>query len=91
MAIKLAEYTGGAHIYMKVMLDSKRIEEIDVYFRADGEHIVTSADDAPANHPAGLRAGLPHLTMAGWRPAETPGHTARCRGKPKDKRKRGKS
>ena len=37
MAIKLAEHTSGAHIYMRVMLDSKRIEEIDVYFRADGE------------------------------------------------------
>lgn len=55
MAIKLAEHTYGSHIYMRVMLDSGRIEEIDVYFRADGEHIVTSADYVPANHPAGLR------------------------------------
>ena len=55
MAIKLAEHTSGAHIYMRVMLESKRIEEIDVYFRADGEHIVTSADHWPGSHPAGLR------------------------------------
>lgn len=55
MAIKLIEHTYGAHIYMKVMLDSKRIEELDVYFRDDGEHIITSADHWPENHPAGLR------------------------------------
>ena len=55
MAIKLAERTNGAHIYMRVMLESKRIEEIDVYFREDGEHIITSADHWPENHPAGLR------------------------------------
>ena len=40
---------------MKIMLDSKRIEELDVYFRDDGEHIITSADHWPENHPAGLR------------------------------------
>lgn len=42
--IKLEEYTYGSHIYMKMRLDSKRIEAIDVYIREDGEHYITSAD-----------------------------------------------
>ena len=29
MAIKLAEHTDGTHIYMRLRLDNKRIEEID--------------------------------------------------------------
>ena len=44
MAEKLYEYTNWSHIYMKMRLDNKRIEEIDVYIRNDGEHYVTSAD-----------------------------------------------
>ena len=44
MAVKLEEHTYGNHIYMKMRLDNKRIEEIDVYLRNDGEHYVTSAD-----------------------------------------------
>ena len=44
MPEKLMEHTYGNHIYMKMRLDNKRIEEIDVYFRNDGEHYVTSAD-----------------------------------------------
>ncbi len=44
MPEKLIEYTYGNHIYMKMRLDNKRIEEIDVYLRNDGEHYVTSAD-----------------------------------------------
>lgn len=44
MAIKLEERTYGTHIYMKMYLDNKRTEEIDVYLRSDGEHYVTSAD-----------------------------------------------
>ena len=55
MAIKLREHTCGNHIYMCVQLDSGRIEELDVYLRNDGEHIVTSADHCPENHPQGLR------------------------------------
>jgi hypothetical protein len=55
MAIKLREHTDANHIYMCVQLDSGRIEELDVYLRNDGEHIVTSADHCPENHPAGLR------------------------------------
>ena len=44
MPEKLVEHTYGTHIYMKMKLDNKRIEEIDVYLRKDGEHYVTSAD-----------------------------------------------
>ena len=44
MSVKLEEHTYGNHIYMKMRLDNKRIEEIDVYLRNDGEHYVTSAD-----------------------------------------------
>ena len=44
MPEKLIEHTYGNHIYMKMKLDNKRIEEIDVYLRKDGEHYVTSAD-----------------------------------------------
>ena len=29
---------------MKMVLDNKRVEEIDVYLRNDGEHYVTSVD-----------------------------------------------
>lgn len=42
--VKLVEHTNGSHIYMKMKLDNKRIEEIDVYIREDGEHYKTSAD-----------------------------------------------
>lgn len=44
MPKKLIEHTYGTHIYMKMRLDDKRIEEIDVYLRNDGKHYVTSAD-----------------------------------------------
>lgn len=44
MAVKLEEHTYGTHIYMKMRLDNKRIEEIDVYLCNGGEHYVTSAD-----------------------------------------------
>ena len=44
MAVKLEEHTYGTHIYMKMRLDNKRIEEIDVYLRNNGEHYVTSVD-----------------------------------------------
>lgn len=55
MAVKLSEHTYGGHIYMRLRLDSHRIEEIDVYLRSDGIRYVTSADHCPENHPAGLR------------------------------------
>ena len=44
MTVKLEEHTYGTHIYMKMELNSGRVEEIDVYLRNDGEHYVTSAD-----------------------------------------------
>lgn len=55
MAIKLSEHTYGSNVYMRVLLDSGRIEELTVFFRDDGEHIETSADYCPENHPVGLR------------------------------------
>ena len=55
MATKLEEYTNGTHIYMRLRLDSRRIEEIDVYITEKGKTYVTSADHRPENHPAGLR------------------------------------
>ena len=55
MATKLAEHTNGTHIYMRLRLDSGRIEEIDVYLREDGTTYRTSADHCPENHPADLR------------------------------------
>lgn len=42
--VKMIVHTYGTHIYMKMCLDNRRIEEIDVYLRNDGEHYVTSAD-----------------------------------------------
>lgn len=43
--VKLAEHTYGRHIYMRMMLDNKRIEEIDVYISQNGEETYkTSAD-----------------------------------------------
>jgi hypothetical protein len=41
---KLVEHTYGTHIYMKMELDNKSIEEIDVYIREDGERYKTSGD-----------------------------------------------
>lgn len=53
MPEKLIEHTYGTHIYMKMRLDDKRIEEIDVYLLNNGEHYyVTSAD-----HGMGLCSG----------------------------------
>ena len=44
---KLIEHTYGSHIYMKLMLDKERIEEIDVYLKSDGNHTyITSADNS---------------------------------------------
>ena len=42
--LKLIEHTYGPHIYMKLQLDNGRIEEIDVFYRPDGVHYITSAD-----------------------------------------------
>ena len=54
-AAKLCERTNGAHIYMRLRLDSGRIVEIDVYLREDGITYRTSADHCPGDHPDDLR------------------------------------
>jgi len=47
MAIKLAEQTNGPHIFMRLRLDSGRVEEIDAYITEEGWRYVTSADRTP--------------------------------------------
>ena len=47
MAVKLTEQTNGPHIYMRLSLDSGRVEEIDAYTTEKGWHYVTSADRTP--------------------------------------------
>ena len=47
MAIKLAEQTNGPHIFMRLRLDSGRVEEIDAYTTEKGWRYVTSADRTP--------------------------------------------
>lgn len=42
---KLIEHTYGTHIYMKIQLQDKRIEEIDVFIRDNGMTFRTSADN----------------------------------------------
>lgn len=42
MAIKLAEQTNGPHIFMRLRLDSGRVEEIDAYTTEKGWHYVMS-------------------------------------------------
>ena len=36
MAVKLAEQTNGPHIFMRLRLDSGRVEEIDAYTTEEG-------------------------------------------------------
>lgn len=55
MVYEITEQTNGGHIYMKLRLDSGRVEEIDVFLHTDGIHYRTSADHCPENHPVGLR------------------------------------
>lgn len=38
MAVKLTEQTNGSHIYMRLRLDSGRVEEIDAYTTEKGWH-----------------------------------------------------
>ena len=52
MAIKLVEHTHGNHIYMKMVLDNRRIEEVDVYLDRNGKMIYkTSADKGMRLNP----------------------------------------
>ena len=41
---KLKEHTYGTHIYMQLELNGKTYE-VDCFFRNDGEHYKTSADE----------------------------------------------
>lgn len=43
MAIKLAEQTNGPHIFMRLRLDSGRVEEIDAYTTEKGWRYVNNA------------------------------------------------
>ena len=56
MARKLIEHTYGPHIYMQLQLDCGAIVEIDVYFREDGTHYRTSADNDPATRQTIIKA-----------------------------------
>lgn len=47
MAVKLAEQTNGPHIFMRLRLDSGRVEEIDAYITKEVWRYVTSADRTP--------------------------------------------
>lgn len=47
MPVKLAEETDGAHIFMRLKLDSGQIEEIDAYIQENGWRYRTSADRRP--------------------------------------------
>ena len=43
---KLVEHTYGLSAFMRMELDGKQ-EEVSVYWRNDGEHYSTTADDNP--------------------------------------------
>ena len=58
MAIKLAEHTDGTHIYMRLRLDNKRIEEIDAYITETGWTYHTSADNNPDFPKPEIRAQI---------------------------------
>ena len=47
MAVNLTEQKNGAHIFLRLRLDSGRVEEIDAYITEKGWHYVTSADRTP--------------------------------------------
>ena len=52
MAIKLAEQTNGPHIFMRLRLDSGRLEEIDAYTTEKGWLYDPSAHRTPdERHP----------------------------------------
>ncbi len=58
MAIKLAEHTDGTHIFMRLRLDNKRIEEIDAYITESGWTYHTSADNNPDLPKPEIRAQI---------------------------------
>lgn len=59
MAVKLTEQTNGPHIYMRLRLDSGRVEEIDAYTTEKGWHYVSTVDlDELLRHRKALHVGL---------------------------------
>ena len=52
MAVKLTEQTNGPHIFMRLRLDSGRVEEIDAYISEEGWRYVT-AQTAPRRYGCG--------------------------------------
>lgn len=48
MAIKLSEHTYAGHIYMKLLLPSGHVAEVDVSLHADGLHYRTTGDHSEA-------------------------------------------
>lgn len=58
MAMKLEEHTYGTHIYMRLLLDNGRIEEIDAYITQNGWSYHTSADNNPDFPKPELRAAI---------------------------------
>lgn len=58
MAIKLAERTYGTHIYMRLRLNNKRIEEIDACITENGWTYHTSADNNPDFPKPEIRAQI---------------------------------
>ena len=52
MAIKLAEQTNGPHIFMRLRLDSGRVEEIDAYTTEKGWRMLP-AQTAPRRYGCG--------------------------------------
>lgn len=65
MAIKLAEQTNGPHIFMRLRLDSGRVEEIDAYTTEKGWHYEpqTHFDFVLGNPPFHLRWIMPDATV----------------------------
>lgn len=48
MAVKLAEYTGGTHVYMRIRMDNGAEEEIDTVIPVMGKvSYRTTADGSP--------------------------------------------
>ena len=54
-AKKISEHTYGLSAHMVMELDGKR-EEIDVFWKNDGEHYRTTADDNPERRLAIITA-----------------------------------
>ena len=48
MAVKLTEQTNGPHIFMRLRLDSGRVEEIDAYISEEGWRYVMSIGFIPS-------------------------------------------